>query len=226
MWQLELNALLRQHPELEEDLRTLVAQTQNALPAPQQTWVQTSITDQAMTKSFQSFPHSDGTTVQLRFGEREFAVLDVSLEVSTVNWTVGVPPGLFVSAIDRISDLAETDPVILQMSLEPGVHETTVSELRRLVRDEEFDLNCKFVRIDLSPTRSAAWHTLPSNGDSFVVTGIGEETAKITVGDSRKLIKELLTATATSKVDSQQVINSLTDLTRSITRSPGNQIAS
>ena len=48
MWRLELAALLRRHPEAEDELRALVAQIHDALPAPQQTWVQTNIAcDQA-----------------------------------------------------------------------------------------------------------------------------------------------------------------------------------
>jgi hypothetical protein len=43
VWRLQLEALLRQHPNAEDELRALVAQIQEALPAPQQTWVQTNI---------------------------------------------------------------------------------------------------------------------------------------------------------------------------------------
>ncbi|MGH3907240.1 MAG: hypothetical protein ACRDTE_24145 [Pseudonocardiaceae bacterium] len=48
MWRLELATLLRQHPDAEDELRALVAQIHDALPASQQTWVQTNIArDQA-----------------------------------------------------------------------------------------------------------------------------------------------------------------------------------
>jgi hypothetical protein len=43
VWQLQLEELLRQHPEVEKELRDLVAQLVEALPATQQTWVQTNI---------------------------------------------------------------------------------------------------------------------------------------------------------------------------------------
>jgi hypothetical protein len=43
VWQLQLQSLLRQHPEVEEDLRELVALVGEALPVAQQTWVQTNI---------------------------------------------------------------------------------------------------------------------------------------------------------------------------------------
>lgn len=43
VWRLQLEALLRQHPDAEEELRVLVAQVRQALPASQQAWVQTNI---------------------------------------------------------------------------------------------------------------------------------------------------------------------------------------
>ncbi|MGH3939357.1 MAG: hypothetical protein ACRDTG_12115 [Pseudonocardiaceae bacterium] len=41
VWRLQLEALLRQHPEAEQELRALVSQVREALPP--QTWVQTNI---------------------------------------------------------------------------------------------------------------------------------------------------------------------------------------
>jgi hypothetical protein len=43
VWRLQLEALLGQHPGVEEELRALVAQVCLALPAAQQSWVQTNI---------------------------------------------------------------------------------------------------------------------------------------------------------------------------------------
>jgi hypothetical protein len=149
---------------------------------------------------------------QIRFGERDFAVLDVSLEVSTVNWTSDVFPGQFVSKIDRIADLADTDPVFLQMSSEPRAYETTMSSLRQLVPDEAFNMACKLVRIDLSYSRSAAWQTLPTESGGLRVAGMGESTRKIDYGDSKTFLSKLLTATATSKVSSEAVTSSLAHL--------------
>lgn len=45
IWRLELAALLRQHPDAEDQLRTLVVRVWEALPTAQQTWVQTTIAD-------------------------------------------------------------------------------------------------------------------------------------------------------------------------------------
>ncbi len=48
LWRLELTELLRWHPDAEDELRALITQIQDALPAAQQTWVQTNIArDQA-----------------------------------------------------------------------------------------------------------------------------------------------------------------------------------
>lgn len=43
VWRLELAALLRQHPETKDPLRTLVVRVWEALPTAQQTWVRTNI---------------------------------------------------------------------------------------------------------------------------------------------------------------------------------------
>ena len=51
VWRLQLEALLREHPDVEEELRALVAQVREALPAPQQTWVQTNIAREQATQN-------------------------------------------------------------------------------------------------------------------------------------------------------------------------------
>jgi hypothetical protein len=68
VWQLQLEALLRQYPDVEEELRAWVAQVQAALPGPQQSWVQTNIArDQARQNIVQDgtlhvHPGGDGPT--------------------------------------------------------------------------------------------------------------------------------------------------------------------
>jgi hypothetical protein len=48
LWRLELEALLHQHPDIEEQLRAVVRRTTETLPASQQIWVQTNVArDQA-----------------------------------------------------------------------------------------------------------------------------------------------------------------------------------
>jgi hypothetical protein len=152
----------------------------------------------------------DGAIIQhIRFGEHDFAVLDISPEVSAVNWTADVTPEHFVSEIDRIASPLDTDSVFLQMSSEAQGTETTVSPLRRLIGNEGFNNDCGFLRIDLSPTRSVAWQTLLGNGDSFTVAGMGEETARVAVGDSKEFLGKLVSSTATSQVNGQAVISAL-----------------
>lgn len=43
VWRLELAALLRQHPEAHDQLRTLIVRVWERLPTPQQKWVRTNI---------------------------------------------------------------------------------------------------------------------------------------------------------------------------------------
>jgi hypothetical protein len=48
VWRLQFQALLRQHPDLEGELRELVIRVHQELPVAQQSWVQTNIArDQA-----------------------------------------------------------------------------------------------------------------------------------------------------------------------------------
>jgi hypothetical protein len=155
----------------------------------------------------------DGTIIQqIRFGGNDFAVLDVSPEASTVNWTTSVSPRRFISEISRITDLVETDPVFLQIS-PSRTYEITVSPLRRLVRDEAFNMACELVRIDLSPTRSVAWQRLPREGGNLMVVGMGEQTEKIAHNDSMKVLEKFMDATSTLQIDRKGVINSLARLT-------------
>ena len=155
-------------------------------------------------------PREDRAIIQqIRFSERDFAVFDISPEISAVNWTSGVTPGHFVSEISRIATPLDTDPVFLQMSSEPRGTEITMLPLRRMISNEGFDNDCEFLRIDLSPTRSVAWQILPGEGDSFTVTGIGEETARVVASDSQQFLGELLSATATSPVNGRAVISAL-----------------
>lgn len=50
-WRLELEALLREHPEVEEEVRALVAQVAEALPASHYAWVQTNIAHEQATQN-------------------------------------------------------------------------------------------------------------------------------------------------------------------------------
>lgn len=51
VWRLQLEALLREYPGVEEELRALVAQVRQVLPAPQQSWVQTNIARERATQN-------------------------------------------------------------------------------------------------------------------------------------------------------------------------------
>jgi len=54
VWQLQLEALLRQHPDIEEEMRSLVAEVQEQLPASQKTWVQTNIARDRATQNVEN----------------------------------------------------------------------------------------------------------------------------------------------------------------------------
>jgi hypothetical protein len=167
---------------------------------------------QSITSNLDYF--DDGTIIQqMRFGRNDVAVLDISPEASTINWTTNVAPRRFVSEVSRITDLDGTDPVFLQIS-PSRMYGTTVSSLHRLVCDEAFDVACELVRIDLSPTRSVAWQTLRREGDSLLtVAGMGEQTEKVADADSMTFLEKFLSATSTLNIDRRGVTRSLARLT-------------
>jgi hypothetical protein len=51
VWQMELEGLLREYPEVEEELRAVVARVLQTLPAPPQSWVQTNIAREQATQN-------------------------------------------------------------------------------------------------------------------------------------------------------------------------------
>jgi anti-sigma factor RsiW len=51
VWRLRLEGLLRQDPGVEEELRALVERVRQALPVPQQSWVQTNIARERATQN-------------------------------------------------------------------------------------------------------------------------------------------------------------------------------
>jgi amino acid transporter len=152
---------------------------------------------------------------QLRYGQRELAVLDASVKVVAVNWTARVGPTAFVSEADRLNSLkivhsflggAENTRVILSVSSDPGIQHTTMSGLRALLADAAFEGSCDFVRVDLSTTQSAFWERLPNEG--LAVVGFAGETNTFTE-DSIRLVGDLLAATAGPAIDSDEVLSSL-----------------
>ncbi len=51
VWRLQLEALLREYPDVVEELRVLVGQARESLPASQQAWVQTNIAHDRATQN-------------------------------------------------------------------------------------------------------------------------------------------------------------------------------
>jgi hypothetical protein len=81
VWQLELAALLRHHPETLDQLRALLVRVWETLPTPQQTWVQTTIARNQTTHptGSRSPRHSDQWSDRERFP----AVREVSPPTAT-----------------------------------------------------------------------------------------------------------------------------------------------
>jgi amino acid transporter len=161
-------------------------------------------------------PFTGGIVRQLRYDQSgELAVLDASAEVVAVNWTARVGPAAFVSEIDRIISLDDNMRVVLLVSPDPGIQETTMSSLRHMIlADKTFDTVCEFVRLDLSTAQSAFWEKVPH--DDLTVVGFGGDTGTFTE-ETVGLVGRLLTATATPAINFDEVLSSLRTLARQYT---------
>jgi hypothetical protein len=153
---------------------------------------------------------------QLRYGQSgELAVLDASAEVVAVNWTARVGPAVFVSEMDRVISLDDNMRVILLVSPDPVIQETTMSGLcHMMLVDKTFDTACEFVRLDLSTTQSAFWELLPDN--DLTIVGFGEDTGTFTE-EAVGLVVRLLAATATPAINFDEVLSSLRTLAQQYT---------
>jgi hypothetical protein len=80
-----------------------------------------------------------------------------------------------------------------------------MSDLRDKLGDPAFDTACEFVRLDLSTTQSAFWERLPD--EDLTLVGFGDHTSTFT-DDTEGLVRNLLTATATPAVNSDEVLRS------------------
>jgi amino acid transporter len=152
---------------------------------------------------------SGGVVRQVRYSESELAILDASAEVVTANWTATVGPALFVSATDRVFGLDHNTSVILSTTSDSAIQRTTISDLLDRLSASTFDVTCEFVRLDLSATQSAFWERLPD--ENLTVVGFGDHTSTFTE-DTERLVRSLLTATATPAVDPDEVLGSFQEL--------------
>lgn len=157
---------------------------------------------------------ADGFVRQLLFSADELAVVNVSSEVLTVNWTTSRSAPQFVEASRHLPGGYDTADAVLCTAR--ADFETDADGLIRLTKDndhselETWDL----VRLDVSETRSVAWERLP---DGKIMVGFGDQadclhgTAYSEAADQLFLLVEM---TGTSHIGSQMVVDTAVELTK------------
>jgi hypothetical protein len=164
-----------------------------------------------MANSWVDIPSGDGIVRPLRYGSDELAVLDVTSDVMTINWTSSVRASEFFSIVDQIADLNNHLESTLQLAGEPE-QSVQVADVRGIASDEIMGL-CQFIRVDLTDTRSVAWQIVSLDGHDVFVAGFGADTSSIADGNVG-LVEKLLILTASGAVDTDQVFESMMALSR------------
>lgn len=149
----------------------------------------------------------DGLTRQFRYGHGELAVIDVTSEFITMNWSTTSPPSSFVELANELRGARKADVVFAMTRIEETyfdyLYEVWVLKHRSL-----FDELCKFIRFDLSKTRSIAWQRLP---EGLVLVGFGESTNRIAKRRDQDT-EMLLRATATDRLEPDELSQSFFQL--------------
>jgi hypothetical protein len=155
-------------------------------------------------------PRQDGGfTRKFLYTDREMAVIDVSPEAMTMNWSATSAPSMFVDLVERLTGPYEAD-IALGTREQKSIQETDFKRLRQLLdrSTEAFDKVCAFIRFDLSMTRSVAWQRI---SEELVVIGYGDSTSEVAHGDFFTL-KELMRFTASDQLETDDLSKSFVQL--------------
>ncbi|YCK83038.1 hypothetical protein M1D89_07345 [Arthrobacter sp. D3-18] len=164
-------------------------------------------------KDVKDLDRPEGLVRQLIFDSEELAVVDLSSEVLTVNWTTGSSAREFIGIAAALASYQDADAIVCTPNT---VIEIDFGELLTLAADEELSVPSKWdlVRLDVSKTRSVAWERL-SNGASVV--GFGD-TADCLHGSSHSEAAQqlivLLELTGTSHIDFHSVVDNVLELAK------------
>jgi hypothetical protein len=129
----------------------------------------------------------DGLVRQLLRGKDVVAVLDVSDDVLTVNWTTHRTAPQFVDFVSDVPTYKTADAYVCTASDEV---ELDMDGLGRLAKDSEHGHSelWRIVRLDLSDTRSIAWERL-FGGTSVI--GFGDEARCMRAGINSEAAEQL-----------------------------------
>lgn len=165
-----------------------------------------------MAVSEQDFAFEDdaGLVRQLRYAPNELALLDISSEVTVMNWTSHIAPRSFLSLVDDITDLPENEAELYVCSEYFG--EVAGINNVRAVPDELMN-SCQFMRIDLNKTRSVTWELVDLGDQRVPLVAYGDDTILVASGDVG-FVEKLLYTTASRAVDPHEILTSMTTLAR------------
>lgn len=153
----------------------------------------------------QAFQYGSHKLRQLDFGSDELAVVDVSDEVVTANWTTDITSLEFVQYFRRDIEFENAEAFLCT---EDGTFDLDVEALSRLASgeiDPQPEL-WNLVRLDLSATRSVAWEKMPRG---FSVVGFGDAFEGAQNIFHLDEVREFMADTATDAVDVDLVIEAL-----------------
>lgn len=164
-------------------------------------------------KDVKDLERPEGLLRQLFFSNNELAVVDVSAEVLTVNWTTECSALEFATLTSRLPHYHAADAIVCTPDDEV---ETDVEGLIGLVAEERPFVPGKWdlVRLDVSDTRSVAWERMP---DGAAVVGFGD-TADCLYGsptsEAAGDLVMLLELTGTSHIDFHSVVDNALELAK------------
>ncbi|MGJ0385393.1 hypothetical protein [Paenarthrobacter nicotinovorans] len=155
----------------------------------------------------------DGLVRKLGFEDGEVAVVDVSPDVLTVNWTSSWTASQFVDLASH-EPAYQTADAIVCMAAEDL--EVDMEGLSRLTKDNHswVDQSWDIVRLDLSDTRSVAWERLPGGA---IVVGFGDEASCMRGGlysEAAQQLEWLLSVTGTGRIGVAAVVENAVKLSQ------------
>lgn len=155
----------------------------------------------------------DGLVRKLRYGKDEVAVVDVSPDVLTVNWTTHQTAPEFVDFACHVPGYETADAVVCRADQDLYID---MEGLSRLAKDNAHSHTESWgiVRLDLSDTRSVAWERLPGG---VIVVGFGDDINCMHGGlysEAAEQLGFLLKMTGTSGVRFHEVVETAVKLSQ------------
>lgn len=155
------------------------------------------------------YPQDEGITRQLVFANEEAAVIDVTPEFVVVNWTSYVNVETFIELITANEEPPPGSDSWFRFASQTHEGRTSFSSIRSGMR-AEYTESCRFLRVDVSESRSVAWDTADA---ALPVIGLGDARPIFASGEI-DVLRTLIRDTATPSVVGDEVVESAVVLAR------------